>query len=77
MTDFRVGFDDDASGRDMRMVKLQQKSSGRFRTEEGAQAFCRIRSYLSSAGKQGHSVLAALERAFRGKRITFNGLPGP
>jgi transposase len=77
MTDFRVAFDNNASERDIRMVKLQQKIGGCFRTEEGAAAFCRIRSYLSTARKQGHGMLAALLRAFRGKPIAFNGLPRP
>jgi transposase len=73
VSDFAVPFDNNGSERDLRMLKLQQKIAGCFRTTEGVQTFCRVRSYLSSAKKQSKNLLVALEHALKGKPIALAG----
>ena len=48
------------------MMKVPQKISGLFRSEAGAQAFCRIRSHISTARQHTMGALDAIARVFTG-----------
>jgi len=65
-TNFDVPFDNNQGERDIRMVKLQQKISGSWRTKAGADDFCAIRSYVSTMKKHGYDVLTGLRQLFDG-----------
>jgi transposase len=69
MHDFDVPFDNNRAESDLRMMKLRQKISGCFRTQNGAAIFCDLRSYLSTMHKQGVHLLTALRSAIVGSPL--------
>jgi transposase len=74
--DLSLPFTNNLAERDLRMIKVQQKISGTFRSVEGATAFCVIRSYLSTMRKQGRSMLPALAAVFHGSPLPIAWGPG-
>ena len=70
-TDELVSFTNNLGENDIRMTKVQQKISGCFRSFEGAQIFCRVRSYLSTCRKQGLLPTEALQMLFEGRLPDF------
>ena len=66
MYDFDVPFENNRAERDIRMMKVQQKISGTFRSADGARTFCRIRGYISTVRKNSLSVIDAIQSAFDG-----------
>lgn len=65
-SDTQAPFTNNLAEQAIRMPKVKQKISGGFRTKQGAERFCVIRSYLETLRKQGCHVIDALNQAFSG-----------
>ena len=67
--DGTVPFTNNQAERDLRGLKIQQKVSGCFHSNWGADAYATIRGYLATLRKQGQSLLAALNTVFAGQPL--------
>ena len=69
LDDFTIPFDNNQAERELRMLKVQQKVTGCFRSARSADAFACLRSYLSTLRKHGAALLAALETVVVGQLL--------
>ena len=74
MNNFSVPFDNNQAERDVRMLKVQQKISGTFRSEQGPIDYCRIMSYISTVRKNSINAIEAMKSVFLGAPILPDGL---
>lgn len=65
-TNFLVPFSNNLAEQAIRMMKVKQKISGCFRSQQGAQDFADIRSYIATMKKQGVSIIKAIGAAIQG-----------
>jgi transposase len=63
LTDPTIPFTNNTAEQAGRMMKLRQKISGGFRSEQGANDFAVIRSLIATAQRQGWGIIHALTQA--------------
>ena len=69
LEDFRIPFSNNLAEQSVRMMKVQQKISGCFRSETGAEAFANARSYIDTMRKKEIDIIDAIALAIKGKAL--------
>lgn len=65
LTDEEVPFTNNLAEQDIRMMKVKQKISGGFRTQEGAETFCILRSFFSTCRKRNVNIFDAITKTLQ------------
>lgn len=63
ITAWHIPFTNNLAEQDLRMMKVQQKISGCFRSWDGAKIFARHRTLVSTARKQGWNIFQTIKQA--------------
>lgn len=69
-----IPFDNNQAERDLRMMKVREKISGTFRSDVHTQAFCDLRSVISTLKKQGLSVLTGIAKMLNDPEVMFQNV---
>jgi transposase len=70
---FLIPFGNNLAEQAIGMMKVKQKISGCFRSEQGAKNFADTRSYIATAKKQGIPIMQALAAAIQGRPFQMSG----
>jgi transposase len=70
LNDLLIPFDNNQAERDLRMLRVQQKVSGCFRSAGGGAAVARLGGYLSTLRTQDQALLAALGTRFTSQPLS-------
>jgi hypothetical protein len=69
MRDYTIPFTNNLAERDLRAEKTREKISGPFRSWEGAENHCNIRSFMSALKKRGYDLFNSIKKVMAGEPV--------
>ena len=72
MKDFEVGFDNNISERDLRVLKIKTKVSGGFRNISVAECYANALSIIKTSKKRNINPFDSIKRIFNNEELFTN-----